>query len=60
MTEYVIEILNRDNNEWYVCNDGIQSLMVARELLALKRYACPKCILRIKKITTTQIGEIVD
>lgn len=60
MTEYVIEVLNRDNNEWYVCNGGIYSLMTARQFLALKRNDYPKCKLRIKKIITTQIAEVVE
>lgn len=59
MTEYVIKVLNRDNNEWYVCSDGIYSLITARKILALKRDAYPKCELRIKKIITTQIEEVV-
>lgn len=59
MTEYVIEVLNRDNNEWYVCNDGIYSLLTARQFLVLKRSAYPKCEFRIRKIITTQVWEVV-
>lgn len=61
MTEYVIEVLNRDNDKWYVCsNCVIYSLMTAREMLKMKQDAYPKCQLRIKKIITTQTEEIVE
>lgn len=61
MTEYVIEIFNRDNDEWYRCNDCcIYSLMTARAILVLKRDTYPRCQLRIKKIITTQTEEVVE